>query len=342
MSAPRLSICIATLNRASFIGETLESILHQITNAVEVVIVDGASIDNTAEVVGRFQAQWPQLRYVRLAQKGGLDQDYCTAVEQARGDYCWLFTDDDLLKPGAIKAVLEATDKNPSLIVVNAEVRTADLSTLLAPRRVRLGVDRIYQPTEPERHLLLAETGDYLSFIGGVVIKRGLWNDREQKRYHGTEFIHFAVIFQSPLPAPALLIAHPWIVIRYGNAQWRPRHFEIWMFNWPDLVWSFPDYADWAKKRVIERHPWLNWQRLLLDRALGHYSLAVFDKWIKSRGRRSFRKLLAHGIAVAPIHPLNLLAKLYVKWIVRKVPSIVMHDLDAWDKRHADARLREH
>lgn len=333
MSAPRLSICIATLNRASFIGETLESIFRQITEDVEVVIVDGASTDNTAEVVGRFQAQWQQLHYLRLPQKVGIDQDYCTAVEQAHGDYCWLFTDDDLLKPGAIKAVLEATDKNPSLIVVNAEVRTADLSALLAPRRVQIDADRIYKPTEPERHLLLAETGVYLSFIGGAVIKRDVWNDREKARYHGSEFIHIAVIFQSPLPSPALVLAHPWVIIRYGNAQWRPRHFHIWMFKWPGLIWSFPDYADWAKQRVIERHPWLNWQQLLLDRAMGHYSLVVFEKWIKPLRQPSFRRLLAHSIAAAPIRPLNLLARLYVKWIARKVPSIAMHDLDAWRKR---------
>jgi len=333
VSAPRLSICIATLNRAAFIGETLESICHQITEEVEVVVVDGASTDNTAEVVGRLQRQWPPLRYLRLPQKGGLDKDYCTAVEQARGDYCWLFTDDDLLKPGAIKAVLEAIDKNPSLIIVNAEVRTADLSALLASRRLEIDADRVYQPTEPERQLLLAETGVYLSFIGGAVIKRDIWNHREKARYHGSEFIHVAVIFQFPLPSSALVLAQPWIIIRYGNAQWRPRHFEIWMFKWPDLIWSFPDYADWAKERVIERCPWLNWQRLLLDRALGHYSYDLFKKWIKPLKQPSIQRLLAYAIAVAPVPPLNLLARMYVKWVARRVPSIAMHDLEACRKR---------
>jgi len=42
MSTPaiRLSICIATLNRAAFIGETLESMISQATGDVEIVIVD--------------------------------------------------------------------------------------------------------------------------------------------------------------------------------------------------------------------------------------------------------------------------------------------------------------
>ena len=41
MTQPLLSICIATYNRARFIGETLDSIIPQVTPAVEIVIVDG-------------------------------------------------------------------------------------------------------------------------------------------------------------------------------------------------------------------------------------------------------------------------------------------------------------
>ena len=54
MKKPLLSICIATYNRANFIGETLDSIILQLTEDVEVVIVDGASTDNTREVVESY------------------------------------------------------------------------------------------------------------------------------------------------------------------------------------------------------------------------------------------------------------------------------------------------
>jgi len=54
---PRLSICIATRNRADFISETLDSIVGQIETGVEIVIVDGASSDETPKVLGRYLAQ---------------------------------------------------------------------------------------------------------------------------------------------------------------------------------------------------------------------------------------------------------------------------------------------
>ena len=48
---PIVSICIPTLNRGDFISETLDSITSQITNDIEIIILDGGSTDNTKEVV---------------------------------------------------------------------------------------------------------------------------------------------------------------------------------------------------------------------------------------------------------------------------------------------------
>ena len=51
MTSPLLSICIATHNRADYIGETLDSIIPQLTDEVEIVVVDGASTDATRTVM---------------------------------------------------------------------------------------------------------------------------------------------------------------------------------------------------------------------------------------------------------------------------------------------------
>src|ERR1700737_3803590 len=147
MSDIRLSICISTLDRAQFIGITLESIVADSTDETEIIIVDSSSNAETEAVAKRFEKRFHHLRYFRVDKGSGMDEKYSKAVELAQGEYCWLFTDDDVFKPGAVSAFLEATRKNYSLIIVNAEVRNPDLTICLQVRRIGFERDRVYRPT---------------------------------------------------------------------------------------------------------------------------------------------------------------------------------------------------
>ena len=140
-------------------------------------------------------------------------------------------------------------------------------------------------------------------------MKREVWNQREQAKYIGTDFMHMCMVFQSVLPAEALLLAHPWVVIRYGNALWTSRSFEVWMFLWPQLVWMLPGVADWAKKKVEAREPWRSYRRLVIARGMGQYSLKDYEKWLKPRIQSPVRRALTRAIAAIPFGPLNLFGR---------------------------------
>src|ERR1700739_26746 len=151
MSSVRLSICICTINRADFIEQTLESIIPQMTDEVELVLADSSSNGETEEIVRELHSRRTNLCYVRDLERWGFGKAYARAVEKAQGDYCWLFTDDDLLKPGAVSAVLEASRKSYALILVNSEVRNENLRTCLEIRRVPLAENRVYSPEPMEQ-----------------------------------------------------------------------------------------------------------------------------------------------------------------------------------------------
>ncbi|MCL0030156.1 glycosyltransferase [Thermodesulfovibrionales bacterium] len=325
MTKLRLSICIATYNRAEYIGETLESIIPQITDEVEIVIVDGASTDDTSTVVKSYMEACKQIRYIRLPSKGGIDQDYCTAVEHARGEMCWLFPDDDLLKPNAINTVLDETKKGYSLIVVNAQVMNKDFSKILEDRRVQIDTNEIY--LESELELLFHRAISYMSFIGCVVINRDLWLQREKKRYFGTEFIHIGVIFQAPLPAPAIVIAEPYITIRYGNAQWTPRAFEIWMFKWPNLLCSFAHISEQVRQECQQTRPWQRLKGIIIYRAKGAYSLKEYKKWFGSKDLSLWWRMGALFIAIMPCFFVNVVVLSYFKTI-KKEALMSIYDLE--------------
>jgi glycosyltransferase involved in cell wall biosynthesis len=336
MNAPVLSICIATYNRAEFIGETLDSIIGQLEDDVEIVVVDGASTDGTQAVMERYASACKAVRYVRLPEKGGVDQDFCRAVEAARGTYCWLFPDDDLFKPGAIRRVLGTLRSGHALVIVNADVMNHDLSQQLKPSLLGNTVDETYQPGDLEG--LFRRIVPAVSFIGCVVVRRDTWLQRELVRYHDTEFVHVGVIFQAPLPGTALVIAQPCVSIRYGNAQWRSRAFEIWLRKWPSVIWSFTLISDEAKRKQVRPEPWRRLRTLRRYRALGSYSRETYDRFIAGSDAPGLFKLAALAISGMPESAWNA----WTLWYVSNFKRGNDHQLMIYDlSRNRDRTARE-
>jgi glycosyltransferase involved in cell wall biosynthesis len=290
---------------------------------VELVVVDGASPDTTPEVMAQYLSRYPEIRYYREQENSGVDADFDKAVGYARGEYCWLMTDDDLLRPGAIMKVLSILSGEDDLIVVNSEVRNIDLSVVFENHRLLFDADKKYRQADSEA--FFAEIAAYLSFIGSVVIRRTCWLSRDRSAYYGTLFIHVGVIFQNPPIANIRVIAEPLIVIRYGNAMWTPRGFEIWMFKWPKLIWSFPDFSEAVKRKVCRREPWRSAKALFHNRALGAYSVAEFHKfWPNEIGK--VERVIAYVLGVFPASVANFIMVFYFAILVKPAP-MALHDL---------------
>lgn len=300
----RLSICIPTLNRAQYIGETLDSIVSQMTAEVEVVIVDGGSIDGTEEIVKVYQRRFPQIRYIGKntdasgPSNGGFDRDCNLAVELAQGEYCWLMTDDDLLVEGAIEKLFAEFDAGYRLIVVSVEIRNKNLTQVLTPRRPDLRSDRRFQPVEWND--FAAAAARHLTFVGAVVVRREFWLSREREKYFGTGFVHVGTIFDKPIEGDVLLIEKPLVIIRMGNAQWSSRAFQIWMFGWPQLIWSLSSISDEVKNIITPRNPWDNMRSLLAQRTFGSYSLREYRKFLQKSFKSKTRQFAAFMIAIIP------------------------------------------
>lgn len=279
--APKLSICIATYNRGGYISQTLDSFLPGLPPAVEVLVVDGASPDDTMSTLTNYVSKYPALRYFREGENSGIDADYDKAVGYARGEYCWLMTDDDLLASGAVRRVLDALSGTPDLLVVGADVRTADLTRLLNPNLLPAEGSTEYETDTIGN--LFADVGSYLSFIGAVIVRRVVWLCRQREKYYGSLFIHVGTLFQAPPLTRVRVLRDPLITIRYGNAMWTARGFEIWMFKWPSLVWSFEHLPPSAKHVVTKIAPYRSMRLLLWYRAIGAYSKREYHLFLRDQ-----------------------------------------------------------
>lgn len=307
-SNPRLSICIATYGRGQFIGETLDSILAQIDPAVELLVVDGASPDNTYEVMKQYLVGHPGVRYYREHENSGVDRDYDKAVGYARGEYCWLMSDDDIMMPGAIQRVLSAIDGLNDLIVINTEIWNATFSERLLDRRLNFAQDIHYR--KEDREAFFVQVANQLGFIGCVVIRRSSWLSRDRASFYGTLFIHVGVIFQPSAIEMAMVIAEPCVAIRSGNASWTGRTFEVWAVKWPELIWSFPEFSNSAKEKVCLREQWRRFKFLFSHRAMGTYSRTEFHKYLAAKAT-GLTWIKAYVAAAFPGPVANFIVVLY-------------------------------
>ena len=303
----KLSLCMATYMRGDYLQETLDSIVPQLELGTELIVVDGASPDSTPDVMQKY-SQNCKVRYYPEKENLGVDRDYDKAVGYANGEYCWLVTDDDILKPDAIRELLDSLKSGCNLLVLNSEIKDAQLSNVLKDQAIQ-GGDLVI-PNDPE--LFFKQFAFHLTFIGYVVIKRDLWLARDRESYFNTAFIHVGVIFQFPPIEHVQFKSKPLLTIRYGNAMWTARGFLIWTFNWPRLIWSFKAFSDLAKEAVSSQKPYENIRMLMYQRALGAFTIKEYTQFLffKSSVLSNLTGLI---IAVTPGSVINAITYLYFK-----------------------------
>lgn len=139
MSAPSVSICIPTRNRADDVAERLVELAAQTWDDLEVVIVDDGSSDGTRDVVLAAAAHNPKVRYVGLDQPAGMPGVINVAVREARAEHIAFFHDHDRYAPQAVerlaRALLGSPDAGFSFCgIVSADPVTREpLATLVEP-----------------------------------------------------------------------------------------------------------------------------------------------------------------------------------------------------------------
>ena len=96
------SICIANYNMSETLIASLESVLNQINENYEVVVIDDGSEDNSVEKLLNLQKKYESLRVIPLLRdsRRKLGETRNISVRAARGKYVILHIDaDDIWEP---------------------------------------------------------------------------------------------------------------------------------------------------------------------------------------------------------------------------------------------------
>jgi len=111
----KVSVVIPTYNLKDILLECLESVFGQDYPDLEVIVVDNASVDGTADAVAE---KYPQVNLIRNSENLGVTGGANTGVEEATGDYVWMVDHDNILEPNMLSEMVKLAESDPKIGVV--------------------------------------------------------------------------------------------------------------------------------------------------------------------------------------------------------------------------------
>jgi glycosyltransferase involved in cell wall biosynthesis len=135
--APLVSVVVPTYNRAALIARTLRSVLDQSYRNLELLVVDDASTDGTAEAVAALDD--PRIRYLRQDTNAGVAAARNRGIAEARGELIAFLDSDDAWLAGKLERQVAAFARAPGrlgFVYTGTETIHADgRRTILRPER---------------------------------------------------------------------------------------------------------------------------------------------------------------------------------------------------------------
>jgi glycosyltransferase involved in cell wall biosynthesis len=117
---PLVSICIPAYNAEKFIKETLESVLNQTYQNIEIIITDDCSKDNTISIINSFSDE--RIKFYQNDKNLGVEGNWNKALQLANGKFCKMMGADDILYPTCLEeqlAILENPENYDVVLVTS-------------------------------------------------------------------------------------------------------------------------------------------------------------------------------------------------------------------------------
>lgn len=140
-----VSVIIPTYNRAPVLRRAIESALSQTYPALEVVVADDGSSDDTADVV---LSLGPRVRYLRQ-ENAGVSAARNFGMRNARGEFIAFLDSDDAWQPWKLKAQVAALAAHPDAGLVWTDMSAIDGSGVVSEERFIRKMYSAYDDVDP-------------------------------------------------------------------------------------------------------------------------------------------------------------------------------------------------
>lgn len=179
---PAISAIICTHNRDRYLAKAIDSLLHQTCENYEILIIDNASTDRTAQVVEPYLVD-PRVRYYYEGQVG-LSIARNTGAKLSSAPILAYLDDDAIASPQWLQTFIDAYAQDPKLAISGGKVNliwdcspppwiSVNLSGNLGLYDLGDRVLRIEQPGLTPRGLNYAIRRNFLDQVGGFDLNLG-------------------------------------------------------------------------------------------------------------------------------------------------------------------------
>jgi GT2 family glycosyltransferase len=120
---PLVSIITPSYNQALYLEQTIQSVLGQDYPRIEYIVVDGASTDNSFEIIKKYNER---LAYWISEKDSGQAEAINKGFGRARGEILAWLNSDDYYVPDTISAVVGCFEENPDVVMVYGDMLAVD------------------------------------------------------------------------------------------------------------------------------------------------------------------------------------------------------------------------
>ena len=122
-AAPVLSILVVSYNTRAMTLDCLRSVVAETRTPYELIVLDNASADGSAEAVA---AEFPQARLIASPENLGFAEGNNVAAQEARGEYLLLLNPDTLVLRGSLDRLLDFARAEPGAGIWGGRTLFAD------------------------------------------------------------------------------------------------------------------------------------------------------------------------------------------------------------------------
>ncbi|HWD20260.1 MAG TPA: glycosyltransferase [Verrucomicrobiae bacterium] len=196
---PTLSVVLPNYNHGEHLGRCLASILSQSVAALEVIVVDDGSTDNSVAIMEELARQHPVIRFLRNEKNSGAVFSFNRGIDAATGDYLVMVAADDELRPGYFEKALRLLAQHPGAGICAGICEFRDMTSGLTWYLGTFLGDKERFMT-PDEMVTLGRQGKLVVATGAMIVKRepflAVGKYRKELEWHCDWFAYFVVAFR--------------------------------------------------------------------------------------------------------------------------------------------------